>query len=229
MPTREIELAALRACPPDFPALVAGIDEVGRGALAGPVSVGIALVDGAEGAVPAGLTDSKQLSEKRREEMFNQVAAWVKAWEVASASPGEIDTWGIVGAIKLATYRGLQRLAERGFPVRMVLLDGNRDWVSPGSGDLFQADGHPDFHPQAQIKRQVKTFVKGDSLVSVISAASILAKVSRDRYMRTLADPGYQWAKNKGYAAAAHLAGIKQLGLSDQHRKSWNLSAYLPE
>lgn len=245
VPSRELELSLLQRSQEIFGAepaqqalssptslsrlrCVAGIDEVGRGAIAGPLAVGIAVIDGSEGPPPAGLTDSKQLTPRRREEMFDELSAWPAAWVVGMASAEEIDKEGLTPALRLAAFRALEALGEKGFSPRLLLLDGSFDYLSAPT-DLFAtaSSGLPKPDPsasaQTEIAREVTTVVKGDGKSVVIAAASVLAKVTRDRLMSDLSDPGYGWAKNKGYASAQHLQAIAKMGLDSCHRLSWKL------
>lgn len=245
IPSRDLELSLLKDAenrygagsvlpgsaakvPPLQMRCVGGIDEVGRGAIAGPLAVGVAVIDGTEGKPPAGLTDSKQLTPRRREAMFDELSAWPAAWAVGMASAEEIDQEGLTPALRLAAFRALESLGEQGFSPRLLLLDGSFDYLSAPT-DLF-ADANADqlapaasASSQAEIPREVTTVVKGDGKSVVIAAASVLAKVTRDRLMSDLSDPGYGWAKNKGYASAQHLQAIAQLGLDSSHRLSWHL------
>lgn len=245
VPSRDLELSLLKDAenrygagsvlpgsaakvPPLQMRCVGGIDEVGRGAIAGPLAVGVAVIDGTEGEPPAGLTDSKQLTPRRREAMFDELSAWPAAWAVGMASAEEIDKEGLTPALRLAAFRALEALGEQGFSPRLLLLDGSFDYLSAPT-DLF-ADANADqsasavsASSQAEIPREVTTVVKGDGKSVVIAAASVLAKVTRDRLMSDLSDPGYGWAKNKGYASAQHLQAIAQLGLDSSHRLSWHL------
>ena len=252
IPSRDLELSLLKDAenrygagsvlpgsaakvPPLQMHCVGGIDEVGRGAIAGPLAVGVAVIDGSEGEPPAGLTDSKQLTPRRREAMFDELSAWPAAWAVGIASAEEIDQEGLTPALRLAAFRALESLGEQGFSPRLLLLDGSFDYLSAPT-DLF-ADANADQSAssadqlapaaspssQAEITRAVTTVVKGDGKSVVIAAASVLAKVTRDRLMSDLSDPGYGWAKNKGYASAQHLQAIAQLGLDSSHRLSWHL------
>lgn len=245
LPSRDLELSLLKDAenrygagsvlpgsaakvPPLQMRCVGGIDEVGRGAIAGPLAVGVAVIDGTEGEPPAGLTDSKQLTPQRREAMFDELSAWPAAWAVGMASAEEIDKEGLNPALRLATFRALEALGEQGFSPRLLLLDGSFDYLSAPT-DLF-ADANADqsasavsASSQAEIPREVTTVVKGDGKSVVIAASSVLAKVTRDRLMSDLSDPGYGWAKNKGYASAQHLQAIAQLGLDSSHRLSWHL------
>lgn len=245
VPSRDLELSLLKAAgdrygagrtlsasadqvPANQMRCVGGIDEVGRGAIAGPLAVGVAVIDGTEGAPPAGLTDSKQLTPRRREAMFDELSAWPAAWAVGMASAEEIDQEGLTPALRLAAFRALEALGEQGFSPRLLLLDGSFDYLSAPT-DLFaganvdQSASAVSASSQAEIPREVTTVVKGDGKSVVIAAASVLAKVTRDRLMSDLSDPGYGWAKNKGYASAQHLQAIAQLGLDSSHRLSWHL------
>lgn len=247
IPSRDLELSLLSRAKklftsPDYSAIsagedgtsaskltcVAGIDEVGRGAIAGPLAVGVAVIDGTEQASPAGLTDSKQLTAKRREAMFDELAAWPAAWAVGTASSEEIDREGLTPALRLAAFRALEAIERTGFSPRLLLLDGSFDYLT-APADLF-ASCEPSSpaavsaaSSEKEISREVTTLVKGDGKSVVIAAASVLAKVTRDRLMSGLPDPGYGWAANKGYASAQHTQAIRQLGLDSLHRLSWHL------
>ncbi|OKL53283.1 hypothetical protein BSZ39_10375 [Bowdeniella nasicola] len=218
--TRDLELALLARH-----RFVIGVDEVGRGALAGPVSVGVCIVDRECGDVPEGLTDSKLLLAARREAMVEQVAAWSCARAVGHASPAEIDAHGIIAALRLAALRALAVAAdtlggEAACAAKSaIILDGSHNWLLP-EPDLFSSDETiwHDAHLTVQ--------VKADRDCAVVAAASVIAKVERDRIMSELADPGYGFAAHKGYACAAHREAIARLGASDEHRRSWRL---LPE
>ena len=214
----EVELLASHA-------LVGGMDEVGRGALAGPVSVGLAIVGAATpDAFPRGLADSKQLSPARREALVEPCRAWLVDSAVAHAQPAEIDALGIVGALRLAGARALARVGERGHAPGIVILDGSADWLSRPDEDLLTALGPAPAGPDAPREiPPVRTQVGADARCAVVAAASVLAKVERDALMRGLEDPGYDWASNKGYATASHVAGLGRLGAGDQHRRSWRL------
>ena len=206
----ERELAAVGAD------LVIGCDEVGRGALAGPVAVGVVAMHPDAAGIPLGLRDSKLLSERRREAMFDAVNEWGVARAVGMASASEIDDLGIIASLALAARRALvmieDSLAASMAPV--VLLDGSHDWLAP----VLRAE------PLARVPRLgVATRVKADRDCASVAAASVLAKVVRDRLM-VEADgrhPEYGWAGNKGYGAPNHLAAIRSLGATDQHRRTW--------
>ncbi|WP_029149728.1 ribonuclease HII [Microbacterium indicum] len=211
-PSLDLENRLLESAP-----LVIGLDEVGRGALAGPVTVGAAAIDAAAAAdgVPDGLRDSKLVTEKRRPAVAERTAAWVRSSALGWATPGEVDEVGILGALGLAAARALAGLAASGIDVgsAVVLLDGDRDYVSSvARAELGRLD--------------VRTVVKGDRDRASISAASIAAKVERDALMAALA-PGfepYAWERNKGYASPAHRAAIADHGLTIHHRRSWAIA-----
>jgi len=174
--------------------LTAGVDEAGRGPLAGPVCAAAVILDPAR-PIP-GLGDSKQLSAKRREALELAIQTRSLAWAVAWASAAEIDAINILQASLLAMTRAVAALQRR--PV-LVLVDGNR---APDCGCAVQ------------------TIVGGDGLIPAIGAASILAKVARDRLMCQLDEtyPGYGFAAHKGYPTAAHREALRRLGPCPQHR-----------
>lgn len=178
-------------------AAVCGVDEAGRGPLAGPVfAAAVILPDGLENI---GLNDSKKLTEKKRNALFDIITEKAVAWCVASADEKEIDELNILNATFLAMKRAVDGLAVR---PDIALIDGNR---RPGTG----------------IREE--TIVKGDAKSISIAAASILAKVSRDRYMLELDKkyPEYCFAKHKGYPTALHYEMIKKYGVSPVHRLSF--------
>lgn len=208
--------------------LVAGMDEVGRGALAGPVTVGVTLVNTETESCPPGLTDSKWLSATQREAHEITSRHWCVAWGVGHAQPREIDQIGIIGALRWAGLRALEQAQRTVGPIDALLLDGSHDWLSTPPPDLFSAaDEKDDELSQALAGAAVHTVVKGDETCASISAASVLAKCARDRIMVGLADehPQYGWSSNKGYGAAVHLAALRSLGPSPLHRLSWRLPA----
>lgn len=195
---------------------VIGCDEVGRGAIAGPVAVGMCAIDANVGAMPVGLRDSKLLSEKRRYELAPLAAAWVRYSAVGLASAEEVDRLGITACLGLAGKRALAMLHEAGVPVldSVVLLDGHHDWLNPA----------------LTTKLTVRTQVKGDRDCASVAAASVIAKVHRDSLMIEAdgREPGYGWSGNKGYGAAAHFAAIERLGVASIHRLSWLKSSVVP-
>jgi len=199
-------------------ALVIGCDEVGRGAIAGPVAVGLSVFAGRPGGAPKGLRDSKMLSEPKREELYPLVAQWSVQSAVGLASNEEVERIGIIAALGLAAVRALAELHDLGMGMggAVVLLDGSHDWLSPA---IARGGAIPDGAPRPA----VMTRVKADRDCAVVAAASVLAKVRRDRLMID-ADPmhpGYHWSGNKGYASTEHYAAIDELGPSPLHRWSW--------
>ena len=188
--------------------LIIGIDEVGRGAMAGPVMVGACALRPGITDFPAGLRDSKLVSEKKRISLFPAVQEWAPT-AVGEASAAEIDELGITACLGLAARRALIQLHDAGIPVgeATVLLDGAHDWLNPALSN----------------KLPVVTRVKADQDCAVVSAASIVAKVTRDELMVSLdtQHPDYGWASNKGYGAAMHMDAIKTIGLTPYHRASW--------
>ena len=181
----------------DAPGLVAGVDEAGRGPLAGPVVAAAVILD--ELQPIRGLADSKVLGARRREALFDEIRAKALACCIAEASVAEIDSLNILQATLLAMRRAVEGL--RLLPHR-VLVDGNRLPVLRMPGDAI---------------------VKGDSKVQAISAASILAKVHRDRLCLDLhtQHPAYNFAGHKGYPTAGHLAALLQHGACAAHRRSY--------
>lgn len=177
--------------------VVVGIDEVGRGAWAGPLTIGAAVLP-ADRRVN-GVRDSKALTEPERERLYDKVAGWCTAWAVGHASAEECDRLGMSDAQRLAARRALDGL---GVTPTAVLLDGKWDFVGAGTTRLI---------------------VKGDATCLSISAASVLAKVTRDRIMRGLADdhPGFEFAANKGYPCPRHKLALRGFGPTAIHRMSW--------
>ena len=216
-PDRSLEKALLETYD-----CVGGLDEVGRGALAGPVSVGLAIVARrTDDDFPEGLADSKQLTARARTVLIEPVRGWLVDHAVAHASPAEIDEHGIVGALRVAGLRALQQVADRGHAPGVIILDGVADWLTALEGaHVSETAPAPAEVPSTP---PVHMEVKADARCAVVAAASVLAKVERDRLMADLDDPGYGWASNKGYASPAHIRGLTSLGASDQHRRSWHL------
>lgn len=192
-PSLEVE----RSCWSAGEATVAGVDEVGRGAWAGPLTVGIAVIPRDRRIYK--LRDSKLLSEEEREELFPRLVAWCDHWSVGHASPQECDELGMSQAQRLATRRAIGSLGRQ--PDRF-LIDGRWDFVRTG---------------------RTTTIVHGDASSVAIAAASVLAKVTRDRIMRRLSVelPWYRFERNKGYPSPAHRAGLQAWGPSTAHRTSW--------
>ena len=204
-PTLEVELDLLRS----GASFVIGCDEVGRGALAGPVAVGFAAVNASVVTMPSGLRDSKMLSEPRRERLAPLAVAWATYSAVGLASAAEVDELGIIACLGLAGKRALAELYSQGVDVAgsIVLLDGSDDWLNKALATPLN----------------VVTRIKADRDCGSVAAASVIAKVHRDRLMIAAHDetPGYGWASNKGYGSAAHMNAIDLLGPSPLHRKSW--------
>ncbi|WP_417511704.1 ribonuclease HII [Microbacterium sp.] len=194
--------------------LIISLDEVGRGALAGPVVVGAAMMDasGARRRVPEGLRDSKLVTEKRRPDVAARAAAWVQASGTGWANAAEVDEVGIMRALGLAASRAIDAVAAQGGMTgrALVILDGNHDYLSRVHAAPIE----------------VRTVIKGDRDCASVSAASVIAKVARDSYMTQRHDehPMYQWNRNKGYASAEHRAAIRDCGLSPLHRSSWAIA-----
>lgn len=176
---------------------ICGVDEAGRGPLAGPVCAAAVILP--EGCVIDGLNDSKKLTEKKREALFDVIKEKAVAYSVAMASEKEIDEINILQATFLAMSRAVNSLSVK---PDFVLVDGNRD-------------------PKLGIKTE--TVIKGDALSASIAAASVLAKVTRDRYMLEMCKqyPQYMFEKHKGYGTKLHYEMIEKYGISDIHRKSF--------
>jgi ribonuclease HII len=174
---------------------IVGIDEVGRGSWAGPLTVGAAVVPLDRRVYK--IRDSKLLTEGEREALFDRIAGWCETWSVGHASPEECDELGMSEAQRLAARRALSALDMQ---PGHVLVDGNWDFVGGAT-----------------------RIVRGDRTSLSIAAASILAKVTRDRIMRQLAEhhPGYNFEANKGYPCPTHKAALQAWGPSAIHRRSW--------
>lgn len=194
---------------------VAGVDEVGRGALAGPVSVGVAIVCAETSQVPTGLRDSKQISRVAREKLIAPVSVWVTEYAIGHVAASEIDQIGIVPALRLAWVRAHQQLKIK---PDHVILDGKHNWLLEPVTDLFTT-------PISDIVVPVTMKIKADASCASVSAASVLAKVARDELMReaALIYPDFGWEGNVGYGSSDHMAAIARLGPTDMHRKSWKL------
>lgn len=220
---------------------VACVDEVGRGALAGPVCVAAAVVSASMSDVPDGLRDSKELSPAQRARLVPVLQRWAP-YAVGFASAAEIDRWGIVTGLRLA---GLRALA--GLPLRpdVVLLDGNMDFLSAprqlsllddqlacdgsvpdGSvSDGSVSDGSAAAALPSVVVPPVRLLVGADKSCAGVAAASVLAKEARDAVMVELDGefPRYKWAVNKGYASRDHVAALRRDGPCVHHRRSWRL------
>ncbi len=193
-------------------------DEVGRGALSGPATVGMVVITAETKTAPQGVRDSKLLTPEARTRLAPKVRRWAVSHSVGHASPDEIDEFGIIAALRLAGHRALAGLAV---VPDLVLLDGNHDYLShPVQDALF---GSP--VDLSVAVPPVVTAIKADMRCAAVAAASILAKTSRDALMVDLANshPGYGWHENKGYASPEHIEALRLLGPSAMHRRSWSL------
>lgn len=213
-PNLRLERQLLR----DGHTLVAGMDEVGRGALAGPVSVGVCVVSATTSTVPQGVKDSKLVPEPKRPALAAKVRTWSVAGAVGHASNAEIDEIGMTRALRLA---GMRALAVLDVTPDIVILDGKHDWLTEPEtvgllGLLEAVDG-------SSSAPQVVTQIKADMRCSSVAAASLLAKVERDAMMSEVAQrhSAYGWEINKGYSAPSHLAAIAEHGPCELHRRSW--------
>lgn len=228
LPTLDLERAVWASRPG---IRIAGVDEVGRGALAGPVSVGAAIVDESVGEAPAGLADSKLLRPAARAALVEPIRAWVRGAAVGHAQPAEVDAIGIIGALRLAGTRALGHLADAGLAPDVVLLDGTHDWLTAPQAepDLAMVPAAARVGSAAATDRggelqwRVRTVRKGDATCASVAAASVLAKVARDALLTALDDPGYGYAAHKGYGTPAHREAIRRLGPGEAHRRSWRL------
>lgn len=184
--------------------VVVGVDEVGRGAWAGPISVGAAVLPIDKRVYR--VRDSKMLTELERERLFDKIAGWCRAWAVGHASQEECDTLGMSAAQKLAASRAIDGL---GLTPDHVLIDGKWDFVGLGNSQRL---------------------VKGDAKCLSIAAASILAKVTRDRIMRAEAEhfPAYDFDLNKGYPCPRHKMALRAFGPTSIHRRTWVFMQHLP-
>ena len=219
--TKKPSLRVERSLQRDGHRVLAGMDEVGRGALAGPVSVGVVVIDETCRSAPPGVKDSKLLTPLARRRMVRPIQRWASAYAVGHSSPAEIDEIGIMGGLRLAGMRALATIAATGIVPDLVILDGNHDWLTPPDeiGLLaFAHDGPPSVPP-------VTTMIKADVKCSSVAAASVLAKVERDAMMVALDGEHsvYGWAVNKGYAAPEHMLALEAHGPCVQHRRSWRL------
>ncbi len=180
--------------------VVVGIDEVGKGSWAGPLMVGAVVIP--TGDRLPGVRDSKAMTERARESIFEELADWCAHWSIGVVSATECDTLGMSAAQRLACRRALEGL---GVEVDVAISDGRWDFVSPLVPEVVMRVG-----------------ADADSLS--VAAASVLAKVTRDREMRALAQhhPGYSFQTNKGYPCHLHRAGLGWFGPSVEHRRSWS-------
>jgi len=187
-----------------LPGVVCGVDEVGKGSWAGPLVVCVAVLSRDVNEADFLARDSKTLSETKRERMFDEVARQCAAWALGRASNEECDSLGMSAAQRLATRRAFDVLARQGVKPDAAIVDGRWDFVSP-------------------CVDRVLTQVKADSVSLSVAAASVLAKVSRDREMRVASDQHVHWSfgTNKGYPCPKHRVGLREHGVSPLHRTTW--------
>jgi ribonuclease HII len=199
-PTLRIE----RRCWNDGDKIVVGIDEVGRGSWAGPVTV--AAVVPAEDHL-SGIRDSKLLTKPEREKAAAKVRDWARAYGIGHATHDECDLLGMTEALRIAAMRALEQLAQRGYEPDRIVLDGKHDYLKTG---------------------QVRTIVKADQTVLSVAAASVIAKVTRDDMMAEEAEhfPAYGFESNRGYPAPVHKCALAAYGPSAIHRRSWVFMDY---
>jgi ribonuclease HII len=208
-PTTEVERSLGRR-------YVIGIDEVGRGAIAGPVAVGAFVLDLEqldESSIPSKLQDSKLMTEKNREAVFEELKNWSPGYSVGMVSAAEIDSNGIIWALSQSAVRALEELVKDETVSQAlaanevhILLDGTHNWLETVVSRI-----------------PVAVRAKADRDCVAVSAAACMAKVTRDRLMVTLAEtyPDFLLEGHKGYASAAHIEAVRRLGPSEVHRVSW--------
>ncbi len=185
---------------------ILGIDEVGRGPLAGPLVVGAVILPDELPEWADELNDSKKLTFKKRLELSKVILGGAVATGLGFVTPYELDDLGMVPALKLATRRALQDMQGHKIKCSKVIIDGNINFLAG-----------------TELERITTTLIKGDALIKEVSAASIIAKVARDSYMIELGAkyPGYGFEKHMGYGTKAHIEAINQLGLTPEHRLSF--------
>ena len=191
-------LTAERACWEAGDDIVVGVDEVGRGAWAGPLTLCAAVLP--KDRRVRGVRDSKLLTEATREDLYPRLIDWCEAWSVGHVSNSECDELGMSAALRVGARRAIDGL---GVTPNRVLLDGSVDFVGGGV---------------------TRTIVKGDRVCLSIATASVIAKVTRDRLMRSIAPsyPAFAFESNKGYPSAVHRAALAKLGPTPLHRRSWS-------
>ena len=197
-PSLELETELLK----QFDAII-GVDEVGRGALAGPVAVGAArLTRSSSMEIPTGLRDSKLISESKRPSIAELSRVWL-SHSVGYSTVGTIEERGITKSLELAAIEAIKPLLEAN---SVILLDGSHNWLA-----------------NAGLEAEIRMRVKADRDCASVSAAALIAKTDRDGLMQVLDQdfPDYGWAGNKGYASEAHIKAIQTLGPSIHHRTSW--------
>jgi len=216
LPTLEIE----RELKAQGALLIAGVDEVGRGAWAGPVSVGAVVLEDTQGVVPGGVCDSKLLNRAKRDALVPEIIAWAYAWGVGHADAAECDTLGMRGAIAIATSRAIEAC---GVTPHAIICDGPLDLLDVGTLEVASLTA------QHRWRRgptpRVKAVVRGDQHCASVAAASILAKVTRDDMMARLNVPdAFGFSSNAGYPAPVHLEALERFGLTEHHRRSWSFA-----
>jgi ribonuclease HII len=223
VPSLRAERALLRG---GVPALLC-VDEVGRGALAGPVTVGVTLLDLTVRSAPTGLRDSKLLTPRARLALVPRLRRWPLGYAVGHSGPEEIDAVGIISALRVAAARAIAQLDVR---VDHALLDGIHNWLTPPDPDdaLFpdpRQELAASLADLSVLPRRVVTRVRADLACAGVAAASVLAKCERDQVMIELSGrhPEYCWADNKGYSAPEHLDALRLHGPTGLHRLSWQL------
>ena len=190
--------------------MILGIDEVGRGPYAGPLVIGACILGDWQNSENAEwiekLTDSKKLSAKRREELYVLIKEKALATATGWVSSAEIDKIGLSEALRLATRRAVEQIQKTKVPFSEIIIDGTMNFLA-----------------RTKLEKYVSTLKKGDFLVKEISAASILAKVERDKYMVELdaVYPEYGFGKHVGYGTAAHQKAMEEFGLTPDHRRSF--------
>lgn len=210
-PTLDVERELLAA----GNGVVVGVDEVGRGAIAGPVVVGVAVLR-LDAEFPPGLRDSKLISASKRQKLMDPILEWVHGIAAGEASAAEIDEFGIISALSRAAERAFATLAIAGHDLTgsAVILDGSHNWLATSLVPAMDIRVRP----------------KADRDCAVVAAASVWAKVYRDRLMveRAGETDRYGWASNKGYGSAGHFDAIRAHGATDFHRRTW-LSSVSPD
>ena len=188
------------------------MDEVGRGAWAGPLTVGVVVVGASTRTAPVGTADSKALSASQRESLCPRLRRWCVEWSLGEATPDEIDEFGLSTALTMAARRALGAL--RSCPSALV-LDGTYDFVSARTLDAVTT--------ATPLPAEVRTIPRADGRCATVAAASILAKVARDATMTGSAAtvPGFGFEQHKGYGTPEHRAAIAVRGLTSVHRRSW--------
>ena len=188
--------------------VILGIDEVGRGPYAGPLVIGACILPKNREENPwiLELNDSKKLSEKKREKLYAIIKERAPASATGWVSAAELDEFGISEALRLATRRAVEKIRETKVPFNEIVIDGISNFLVGTS-----------------LEKYVTTMKKADFLIKEVSAASIVAKVERDNYMKKLAEkyPGYGFEKHVGYGTAAHQKAMEELGLTPEHRRSF--------